>query len=97
MRILIACLVSAIAGAFLLATPSVAAPLSLTQTDVAPLVTQVQYGYGERREDYRERHDDRREWRDDRRHWGDGDGDDGRRRERRRMFCRYHPEACGRY
>ena len=96
MRALIALAAPAIAGAFLLVTPSAAAPFALAKPETASAVTQVQYGYGERREEYRERRDydgdryRRREWRDD-------DRDDWRRRERRRMFCRYHPEACGRY
>jgi hypothetical protein len=98
MRTLIALAVPALAGAFLMTTPSAAAPLSLASPEAAPLVTQVQYGYGERREEYRERDHDRDRWRDDRREWRDGDRDDWRRREyRRRMFCRMHPEACDRY
>jgi hypothetical protein len=97
MRALIALAVPALAGLVLM-TPSAAAPLSLARPGIAPAGTQVQYGYGERREEYSERRDyDRDRWRDDRRQWGDGDRDDWRRRERRRAFCRMHPEACGRY
>jgi hypothetical protein len=96
MRTLIAFTVSAFAGAVLIAAPSAAAPLAQARPEAAPLATQVQYGYGERREEYRERRDydgdryrRREEWR--------GDGDDWRRREyRRRMFCRMHPDACDR-
>jgi len=95
MRALIALAAPALAGAFMFAAPSAAAPLSPTRSDAAALVTQVQYGgggYGERREEYR---DDRREYRDDRRRWRDGDRDEWRGREyRRRMFCREHPGAC---
>ena len=98
MRAFIVFAAPAIAGAVLIAQPSAAAPLSLARPQAAPLATQVQWGYGERREEYRERDYDRDRWRDDRRYWRDGDRDDWRRREyRRRMFCRYHPEACGRY
>jgi hypothetical protein len=88
----------ALAGAFVMTTPGAAAPFSLASPEAAPLATQAQYGYGERREEYRERDHDRDRWRDDRREWRDGDRDDWRRREyRRRMFCRMHPEACDRY
>jgi hypothetical protein len=98
MRTFIALAVPALAGAVLFATPSNAAPLSVARPDAAPLATQVQWGYGERREEYRERDYGRDRWRDDRRGWRDGDRDDWRRREyRRRMFCRMHPEACDRY
>ena len=100
MRALFAFAAPALAGAFMIAAPSIAAstaaPLSPAMREAAPPVTQVQYGYGERREEYRERRDydgDRYRGRE----WRDGDRDDWRRRERRRMFCRYHPEACGRY
>jgi hypothetical protein len=92
MRTFFALAAPAIAGLVLTASPSAAAPLSLARPNVAPLGTQVQYGYGERREEYR---DDRREYRDDRRLWRDGDRDEWRGREyRRRMFCRMHPEEC---
>jgi hypothetical protein len=98
MRTLIALAAPALAGLVLMATPGVASPLSPARPEAAPLVTQVQYGYGERREEYRERDYDRDRWRDDRRQWRDGDRDDWRRREyRRRMFCRMHPDACDRY
>jgi hypothetical protein len=98
MRAMIALAAPALAGLVLIAAPSAAAPLAPARPDIAPLATQVQYGYGERREEYRERRDyDRDRWRDDRREWRDGDRDDWRRREyRRRMFCRMHPEACDR-
>ena len=102
MRTLIACSLPAIAGLVLIAAPSTAAPVSHAQPDAAPLTAKVQYGYGERREEYRERDDDRDRWHDDRRRWRDDDRDDDRddwrRREyRRRMFCRMHPEECDRY
>ncbi|MEA2840786.1 MAG: hypothetical protein QOF41_2116 [Methylobacteriaceae bacterium] len=98
MRALIALAAPALAGAFLIAAPSGAAPLPLARPDAAPQATQVQWGgggYGERREEYREhRRDDGDRWRE-RREWRGGDGDDWRRREyRRRMFCRMHPGAC---
>src|SRR4051794_13983015 len=65
MRALIALAVPALAGLVLM-TPSAAAPLSLARPGIAPAGTQVQYGYGERREEYRERRDyDRDRWRDD--------------------------------
>jgi hypothetical protein len=95
MRTFFALAAPALAGAFLMATPSAAAPLSFATPDAAPLTTQVQWGggygggYGERREEYRDdrRFRERREYRDD--------GDDWRRRrERRRMFCRMHPDVC---
>jgi hypothetical protein len=99
MRALIALAAPALAGAFLIAAPSGAAPLSLARPDATPQATQVQWGgggYGERREEYREhrRDYDGDRWRE-RREWRGGDGDDWRRREyRRRMFCRMHPGAC---
>ena len=96
MRTLIAFAIPAVAGAVLFATPSAAAPFSHARPDAASLATQVQYGYGERREEYRERDYDRDRWHDDRRRWRDDDRDDWRR-ERRRAFCRMHPEACDRY
>jgi hypothetical protein len=104
MRALIALAGPAIAGAFLIAAPSSAAPLSLAQPAAASHALQVQYGgggYGERREERgygerRERHDfdgDRR-FRE-REVWRGGDGDDWRRRAwKRRMFCRMHPGVC---
>jgi Ni/Co efflux regulator RcnB len=95
MRTLIAFAVPAIAGLVMMAAPGTAAPVSLARPDVAPLGTQVQWGYGERREEYREPREYRREYRDDRRQWRDGDRDEWRGREyRRRMFCRMHPGEC---
>ncbi|MBV9393303.1 MAG: hypothetical protein JOZ84_02725 [Methylobacteriaceae bacterium] len=97
LRTLIALAAPAIAGALLMTTPSAAAPFSPARPEAAPLTTQIQYGYGERREEYRERDYDRDRWHDDRRRWRDDDRDDWRRRERRRVFCRMHPEECDRY
>jgi hypothetical protein len=96
MRALIALAAPAIAGAFMIAAPSGAAPLSLAQPVAASDVLQVQYGYGERREErgYGERRrDDGDRWRERREYRGDGD--DWRRRAwKRRVFCRMHPDVC---